>query len=171
MTAKEAREIWKEIDGWPHYDISNFGNVRTWKLMGSKGKTFRDVPLLLKPAPNSKGYLNVRLGNNGLSKTLTVARLVASAFIGKHPDPKITVDHINNVKTDNRAENLQYLSVKENTLKGTCPPAMNARKTHCPQGHPLEHPNLIQHLLPHRHCKICKSERNKITNARRKRTV
>lgn len=97
----DSLEIWKpvlEFEG--RYEVSNMGNVRGIK----KGK-------LLSPTLRF-GYPRVSLLlPNGKKKNAVVHRLVLEAFIGKSD---LTTDHINSIKTDNRLENLEYVSIREN---------------------------------------------------------
>jgi hypothetical protein len=115
-------EIWKDIPGYEGiYQVSNMGNVKSLsreKL--HKGKyPITTNEKILKPLANSHGYLLVVLCNNGLKKTMKVHTLVAMAFFNHKPNGthKIVVDHINNIKTDNRLVNLQLISQRENTSK------------------------------------------------------
>jgi len=65
---------------------------------------------LLKPNVNKKrGYLYARTPN----KNFQIHRLVASAFID-NMDNKAQVNHINGIKHDNRVENLEWVTIKEN---------------------------------------------------------
>ena len=93
-------EIWKEIVENPNYLVSNKGNVKS--LITNK---------ILKPKKD-KGYLRVhlRVPNN---KHFSVHRLVAQAFI-PNPENKPCIDHINTDRTDNRVENLRWVTHKEN---------------------------------------------------------
>ena len=59
------------------------------------------------------GYLRVGLRINGVLHNLSVHRLVALAFIGE-PTPGQVVNHINEVRTDNRAINLEWVTQKQN---------------------------------------------------------
>ena len=65
--------------------------------------------------PDNKGYPTVTLPN---CKRVRIHRLVALAFVDGY-EPELTVDHINGDKTDNRAENLQWLSNADNAKKAT----------------------------------------------------
>jgi hypothetical protein len=81
------------------YSVSNFGNVRN----DMKNK-------ILKQSDNN-GYKIVSL--NG--KFNRVHRLIANAFID-NPTNKPCIDHINNDKSDNRIENLRWVTIKENNF-------------------------------------------------------
>ena len=66
----------------------------------------------LKPKVDRYGYESVTLTKDGLRKSYTVHRLVATAFID-NPEVKPTVNHINGNKRDNRIENLEWATHKE----------------------------------------------------------
>jgi hypothetical protein len=96
-------EIFKQITGYEKYQVSNFGRV----LNNNTGR-------ILKPCINGNGYLNVNLYKEGKQKTINVHRLVGMAFI-ENADNKLCLDHINNIRTDNRAENLRWATHGENS--------------------------------------------------------
>ena len=85
-------EIWKDIDGYDGYQVSNKGRVKS-TIVRNEGK-------LLKIGINKLGYCIVVLSANGKHKTRYVHRLVAEAFI-PNPENKPEIDHINTDKTDN----------------------------------------------------------------------
>ena len=94
-------EEFKIIPNFENYSVSNFGNVRN-------NKTGR----VLKPYDSGRGYLFVDL-NNGKRKTIQVHRLVALSFL-ENPENYKEVDHIDQVKTNNRFDNLRWCSRNQN---------------------------------------------------------
>lgn len=76
-------------------------------FIGENGDVFRK----LKPQKVGKGYLDISLGNK--RKHNLIHRLVAKAFI-PNPENKNEVNHINGDKEDNRVENLEWVTRKEN---------------------------------------------------------
>ena len=112
-------EIWKPVKGYEwFYEVSNLGNVRN----AATGK-------ILKSTPRGTGYLGVSLyDENGDSKQVYVHRLVADAFC-KNPDGKETVNHKNENKQDNRASNLEWVTIQENLLYGTRLKRISEKKT------------------------------------------
>jgi hypothetical protein len=85
----------------------------------------------LKPKIDRYGYKVVALFKDGKAHHLTVHRIVAMAFI-PNPFSKGCVNHINEVKTDNRAENLEWATVKENDNHGTRNSRMSDTKSRKP---------------------------------------
>ena len=102
-------EIWKTIEGYEDYDVSNYGNVRSWK--------YTNAPRLLKPKPSGeRGYLVVSLSQNTKIKQCTVHRLVGIAFI-KNPDNKPRINHIDENVKNNHVDNLEWCTQQENIQK------------------------------------------------------
>ena len=101
-------ETWKQIDNTRYY-VSNYGNVQSRNYKNS-GKTKN-----LLFAQDKKKYLRCALMIDGKLVTYKVHRLVASAFI-PNPENKPQVNHINGVKTDNCADNLEWVTNSENQI-------------------------------------------------------
>lgn len=116
------QEIWKDIPNYEgYYQISNLGNVRGMDrtIISKTGKNYKIKGRLLKK--NKKGkqdYLIVNLNKKGKHTSITIHKLVAIAFLNHKPCGfKVVVDHINNIKTDNRVDNLQLISTRMNSCK------------------------------------------------------
>lgn len=104
----EIKEIWKDIEGYENlYQVSNLGRVKSlnYKRTGKEK--------ILKQSKDSKGYFVLNLRINGVTKLFKVHYLVAKTFI-PNPENKLEVDHINTIRTDNRVENLKWVTRKEN---------------------------------------------------------
>ena len=117
---KEAIEIWKDIPNYEGYQVSNLGRVKSLKRF-RKGKNGSLVPVkekILKPQMPNSGYYRVTLCEQSTIKFYYVHRLVYEAFNGQIPE-NMQVNHINEVKTDNRLENLNLMTPKENINYGT----------------------------------------------------
>lgn len=106
-TEKELQqERWKPIFGYDGlYEVSSLGRVRSrysgeWKVM--------------RPRKYSGGYLMVMLYKNGKSKNSKIHRLVAQAFIPNSDKTKTIINHVNEIKTDNRVSNLEWCDYQYN---------------------------------------------------------
>ena len=108
--------MWKDIKGYEGlYQASTEGNIRSLPHIRKNGagqylQKGKILKLNLK-----KDYLRVKLSKNGFSKTYRVNRLVALTFI-ENSFHKETVNHINGIKTDNRVQNLEWATAKEQAV-------------------------------------------------------
>ena len=111
-------EVWKDIEGYEGlYQVSDLGHVRSVDRINDYGRKNRGRER--RQNVNTKtGYCYVTLSKNGRIKNHSVHRLVAKAFID-NPEHKETVNHINENKQDNRACNLEWMSLVENLRYGT----------------------------------------------------
>ena len=120
------QEIWKDIEGYEgKYQVSDLGNVRSlnYKKLG--------VVKNLIPQKTPKGYLKIGFTINGKTKYLFIHRLVMETFKPREDmylktdkgAYVVQVDHVNDNKSDNRLENLQWLTGRKNYCK-----AINRKK-------------------------------------------
>lgn len=100
-------EIWKDVPSYEGlYEVSSLGNIKS--LRRNK---------ILYPS-KEHGYLKTSLRKDGKQRHFSIHQLVAMAFLGHEPcGHKVVVDHINENKLDNRIENLQIITNKENVIK------------------------------------------------------
>ena len=94
------------------YKVSNLGKILNLNYRNT-GRAE-----LMTPVDNGTGYLKIQLWKNGKPKTCLVHRLVAQTFI-PNPNNLPQVNHIDQDKTNNRVENLEWKSPKGNCNHGT----------------------------------------------------
>lgn len=106
-------EVWKDIPGYEGlYQVSDLGRVK------SRGNDKNRREKILSPGKDRGGYLRVALWKDGKAKRFLVHRLVWESFNGIIPEG-YDCNHINEDKTDNRLENLNLMTRKENINWGT----------------------------------------------------
>lgn len=160
---------WRDVVGYEgSYEVSDDGQVRsvdriiqTRNRWGECGRRFPSR--ILKPFLSRQGYVRVALSEGAAGHTKrTVHSLVAEAFIGPRPEG-LQVCHNDGDKSNNRPSNLRYdtgsNNVRDSVRHGT---QVEARKTHCAQGHPYDEANtkwIRTATGKGRHCRTCHRER------------
>jgi hypothetical protein len=100
-------EIWKTIEGFEDYEVSNFGRVKSFKLGKEK---------ILKPSVNNHGYCLVFLFKDKKRSTKKIHQLVSIAFLNHTPCGfKLVVNHKDFNRENNHVDNLEIVTTRENT--------------------------------------------------------
>ena len=118
------KEIWKDVEGYEGlYQISNLGKVR------NKNQ-------LIKSFPDKLGYRNVFLFKSNKKQTKKLHRLVAQAFI-ENPNNYPIINHKNGIKNDNRIENLEWTTYKNNSIYAVKNGLIKTKKVMCLETHKI----------------------------------
>lgn len=149
-------EIWKDVVGYEgHYKVSSKGRVMSLARNIDNGVSiFYSQPTLLMQYISSTGYCIVTLSKNAVCKKLRVHRLVAIAFID-NPENKQYIDHINTIRTDNRIENLRWVTRSENALN----PITRKRNSNCHKGKLTWNSKRIVQIKNNEVIRVCDSSR------------
>jgi len=133
----------KLIPNYPEYSITPDGRVFSHKKPGGNGKgkvLDYSYKRELKPQKDRKGYLKIILEQNtDRTKHTSIHRLVAETYI-PNPHNYATVNHINEDKTDNRVENLEWMSNADNVEYSQA----KTRLIETPNGETIEITNLTK---------------------------
>lgn len=111
-------EIWKDISGFEgRYQVSNLGNIKSlYRVKERRGYGKIVIPeKVLNPHVDKVGYKRLYLYGDGFKIRDMVHRFVAKAFL-PNLENKPEVNHKNGIKTDNRVENLEWVTVSENRI-------------------------------------------------------
>tara|TARA_R110000787_G_scaffold265480_3_gene371470 strand:- start:134 stop:817 length:684 start_codon:yes stop_codon:yes gene_type:complete len=110
-------EVWKDVVGYEgFYRVSSLGVVKGVDRIAKVRNGTRSVEgKILSAHPSDRPYLHVIL-QNGKRTTRRVHIIVAQAFLGEANG--LVIDHKNGVVTDNRVENLEYVTLRENSFRG-----------------------------------------------------
>jgi hypothetical protein len=125
-------------------------------------KDWRDSPCIFWPGMiNQNGYGRACMGGNRYAHVL-----VWEKNVGPVPADKC-LDHLCRNRSCVNPAHLEVVTIRENTLRGVGPTAINAKKTHCVRGHELSEDNVYMRLGK-RHCCACKNIRQRASRAKAK---
>lgn len=118
-------EIWKIIENTEgKYEISNTGRVISLNY-GGHGKAKE-----MTPVKDKKGYMRLRITQNGKNTTKKLHRLVAIAFV-PNPENKPEVNHKDGNKENNNADNLEWVTAHENEIHAYKAGLKENAREHC----------------------------------------
>lgn len=106
---------WRAIPGFPGYEVSNEGEVRSYYHHIRRDWYIDNIPMrILRPATRKDGYLSVHLiGDDKKHYSRRIGSLVLLAFVGPRPE-KLQVCHKDGNKTNNKLDNLRYDTPQSN---------------------------------------------------------
>lgn len=121
-------EIWKDVQEYEGcYQISNLGRVRSLDRIDRIGRLKRGKVLAI--CNNGKGYQLVCLKKDGNRKNKYIHRLVGIHFLN-NPSNKPEINHLDEDKLNNKVDNLEWATQKENMNHGTCIARTQAKVDH-----------------------------------------
>lgn len=108
-------EVWKDIEDWPGYQVSNLGRIKKLEcdIVYNNGVVHHYPEYIQKLKVTAQGYMSCQFSYNQDRHHIRVHRLVAKAFI-PNPDNLPWVDHIDGDRTNNRVDNLRWVTPKQN---------------------------------------------------------
>lgn len=110
-------EEWRDVPNYEgYYQVSNTGMVKGVKRLINRNNSIVTIKEKLKTQTlQENGYYSVIFSKDDITKKFFVHQLVAMAFLGHTPcGYKLVVNHINHIKSDNRVENLEIVTSREN---------------------------------------------------------
>lgn len=125
-------EIWKDISGYDgEYQVSNLGRIKSVARLTTRPcqygiREYRIPEKIMRTRFGTSGYLCVNLHHEGKQVTEMIHRLVALHFCNGYRDG-LVVNHIDEDKTNNRADNLEWVTQTANVNHGT---AIQRKKKH-----------------------------------------
>jgi hypothetical protein len=158
VAAMQSNERWLPVPGFEGlYEVSDQGRVRSVDrvVVNTLGYRHTYRGKIRVPRTDRDGYLRLNLTRGAERVGIHIHRLVLETFVGPRPEGMFSC-HFNDIKTDNRVENLRWDSSSANTKdsirNGT---NHNSRKTHCKRGHEFTEENTHRGSKGERNCVQC----------------
>lgn len=114
LRSEDGMERWKPILGFPGYEVSDLGRVRSFRRRGAAAERVAQAPALKAPTRDKDGYLKVRLYRDGDVRSAFVHRLVLESFVGPCPDGMEARHVASSDPADCRLSNLAWGTHAEN---------------------------------------------------------
>jgi len=105
-------EIWKDIEGFEGYQVSNYGGIKSCRPVNGIGG-LKDIYRLLKLPVDRKGYYRIALRRNNKPIKMFVHRIVLETFVGLCPNG-MEARHLDGNSQNNYVENLTWGTPTEN---------------------------------------------------------
>lgn len=124
------REQWASIDGYEaSYEVSSHGGIRSLdrQVRYSDGRVAEISGRVLRPAVDKNGYRAITLPGG---KRQYLHRLVAMAFLPQPVDAR-TVNHLDGDKLNNRVDNLEWVTYRENNVHARATGLNRQHGEHC----------------------------------------
>jgi len=104
-------EVWRAVDNFPLYEVSNFGQVRSWNACGTG---LADKPRIMRCKTTSQSrHLHVGIRKNNKTHYFSVHKLVLEAFVAMRPEGMECCHNDGNPR-NNRVENLRWDTTESN---------------------------------------------------------
>jgi uncharacterized membrane protein len=164
-----SAEEWRAVVGFPGYEVSDLGRVRSLDRIDSRSRKLKGR-ILKQFRDGDDRYPFLRLSRDGNAATIRVHVLVLEAFTGPRP-AGFDACHNDGDKLNNTLANLRWDSKSENMLDVVRHGHhQQLAKTHCPHGHPYAGENLVFSSSPNRRlgrrCLECRRKTNRESTAR-----
>lgn len=105
------KEEWRSCVGFRGYEVSDLGNVRTWR--SANGRGYAKSPRAMKQRPDKDNYLYVQISNDRYCCAVRVHRLVLDAFVGLRALGE-QARHLDGNRQNNRPTNLVWGTAQQN---------------------------------------------------------
>lgn len=110
-----AGESWRPVPGYPGYEASSLGRIRSFRSRNGRGQLVKQPHLLRQSPMLGKPYHQVTLSIDGSRKQMRVHLLVALAFHGSRPGTDYVVCHSDGNPANNQASNIRWDTPKGNS--------------------------------------------------------